>query len=104
MEIVERRSRMLNLGQSTKYVSIFKVKVYENYVKASLTTGKKSQDETFTNMYWNAKFIGKKAYEKAKELKDKDKIEILKGTIENTYDKENKILWVNVTVFDFNKM
>ncbi len=52
-------------------------------------------------MYWKVKFVGEKNIEKAKTLKDKDKIEILKGAIENTYDKENKILWVNVTIFDF---
>ena len=98
---------MLNLGQSTKYVSIFKVVIEDKCVKANLTTSKKNAnnaDEKYSNMYWKAKFVGEKAFEKAKLLKDKDKIEILKGTIENTYDKDTKSLWVNVTIFDFNIM
>lgn len=95
---------MLNLGKSTKYVSVFNVDIKEKYVAANLTTGKKNPDETYTNMYWKARFVGEKALEKAKALKNKDKIEILKGTIENTYDKENKNLWVNVTIFDFKVM
>ncbi|QSX05897.1 hypothetical protein JYG23_00025 [Sedimentibacter sp. zth1] len=64
---------------------------------------KNNQDNTYTNMYWRARFVGG-AFEKAKELKNKDKIEITKGVIENTYDKEKGKLWVNVTVFEFLKM
>ncbi len=95
---------MLNLGQPTKYVSVFTIDIKEKYVAANLTTGKKNPDKAYTNMYWKARFVGEEAYEKAKALKDKDKIEILKGTIENTYDKETKNLWVNVTIFQFNVM
>lgn len=91
---------MLNLGKSTKYVSVFCPEVKEKFVQANLTTSKKNDDNTYINMYWKARFVGK-SIEAAKELKDKDKIEITNGIIENNYDKENEKLWVNVTVFEF---
>lgn len=91
---------MLNLGKTTKYVSVFNPEIKEKYVQANLTTSKKNEDNSHTNMYWKARFVGK-ALETAKELKDKDKIEITNGIIENKYDKENEKLWVNVTIFAF---
>lgn len=93
---------MLNLGMSTKYVSVFNPEVKEKYVQANITTSKKNDDNTYDNMYWKARFVGK-AFEAAKELKDKDKIEITNGIVENNYDKENEKLWVNVTIFSFKK-
>lgn len=94
---------MLSLGKSTKYVSVFQVEDKGKYMLANLSTSKKNQDNTYTNMYWRAKFVGL-AYEKAKELKDKDKIEIVQGIVENTYDKSKNKLWLNVTVFKFDRM
>ena len=71
---------MLNLGQSTKNVYVFEINEHEKYVQANLSSSKKIDDKTYKNMYWKARFVGK-AYELSKQLKDKDKIEILKGTI-----------------------
>ncbi len=91
---------MLNLGKSTKYVSVFNPDVKEKYVQANLTTSKKNEDSSYANMYWKSRFVGN-AFEPAKQLKDKDKIEIKNGIIENTYDKKTEKLWVNVTIFEF---
>lgn len=92
---------MLNV--TGKYVSVFEVEAKERYCTANLSTFKKNTDNTYTNMYWKARFVGK-AFGKAKELKDKDKIEITNGIIENNYDKEKDKLWVTVTIFEFEKM
>ncbi|MEG2110060.1 MAG: hypothetical protein RRY19_09765 [Clostridium sp.] len=92
---------MLNV--TGKYVSVFDVVEKEKFVAANITTSKKNQDNTYTNMYWKARFVGE-AKTKALELKDKDKIEIKNGVIENQYDKEKNKLWVTVTIFEFIKM
>lgn len=92
---------MLNVNG--KYVSVFEVEVKEKYCLANLSTSKKNTDNTYTNMYWKARFVGK-CFDKAKNLKDRDKIEITNGIIENNFDKEKGKLWVMVTVFEFSKM
>lgn len=91
---------MLNIN--AKYVSLFQVEDTGKYIKCTLSTSKKDSDGNYTNMYWNARIVGK-AYESAKELKDKDKINILSGVVENKYDKENNKLYLNVTIFQFEK-
>lgn len=92
---------MLNIKNSRG--TVFQVEVKEKQVQCNLSTGKKNQDDTYTNMTWRARFVGN-AFEKAKELQDKDRIEIINGAVENTYDKENEKLYVNVVIFDFNKI
>lgn len=92
---------MLNV--TGKYVSVFEVEEKEKYCTANLSTSKKNTNNTYTNMYWKARFVGK-ASDKAKKLKDKDKIEITNGIIENNYDKGKDKLWVTVTIFEFKKM
>lgn len=83
-----------------KYVSVFKPEDKGNYVQANLSTSKKNEDNSYKNMYWFAKFVGK-SKEAALKLKDADKIEVLNGVIENSYDKVKDKVYVNVTVFDF---
>lgn len=86
-----------------KYISVFEIEDKGKYCMVNLSTPKKNKDDTYSYMYWKGKFVGK-SYEKAKKLKDRDKIEITNGIIENNYDKENEKLWVIVTIFEFNKM
>ncbi len=49
---------------------------------------------------WNCKFVGS-GFELAKTLEDRNKILIKRGKVENTYNKEQEKLYVNVTVFEF---
>ncbi len=91
---------MLNV--TGKYVSVFEVEDKGNYVQANLSTSKKNKDGSYTNNYWKARFVGE-AYQPAKELISKDKIHILKGAIENHYDKDWDKLYVTVLVFRFKK-
>lgn len=90
------------------YVTVFNPtidKKKERTVFATLSTSKKNVKEgavTYENMSWNASFVGA-AYDKALNLKDRDKIDVIKGAITNRYDKELRRLYVDVIVFDFNK-
>ena len=93
----------MSLSITGKYITVFQVEVKENYVQANISTGKKNKDGSYAFMSWKARFVGN-AKEKAESLQDKDKIEITNGLIENTYDKEKKVLWVNVVVFNFDLM
>lgn len=89
---------MLNI--TGRYVSVFEVEDQGKFAKCNLTSSKKNKDESYTNCYWKARLVGE-AFKKSKELKDKDKINIKKGIVENQYDKENKKSWVTVTIFDY---
>jgi hypothetical protein len=95
---------MLQLKEQSAMV--FEAKESEkikNTVTANLSTSRKVKNEDgekYEYMSWNARFVGN-AFEKAKELKDKDVITIKEAAIENRYDKENTKLYVNVIVFDF---
>ena len=55
----------------------------------------------YNNYY--ARFVGS-AFEKAKSLKDKDRIEITKWSIVQKYSKERKRAYVTLSVFDFEKI
>ena len=93
----------MSLNITGKYVTVWNVEDKGNYIQANLSTGKKNKDGTYTNMSWRTRFVGN-AKGKAKALQDKDKIEIVNGLVENTYDKEKKTTYVNVTVFEFEVM
>ncbi len=94
---------MLNIKNS-KYVTVFQAENKGKYVEANLSTGKKDQDGNWKNMSWlGARFVGK-CKEQAEKLKDKDKIEIISGLIENNYVKETGKTYINVVIFEFEFM
>ena len=92
---------MLNLNKS--YGTVFKPEVNEkgNMVRARLSTSVKNKETgKYTNSYWNVRFVGK-CVDLAKQLKDRDRITILNGVVENVWDPGQKKTWLNVVVFDF---
>lgn len=96
------------LNCTGKYVTVFNPRIMpeisEKILFANLSTSKKithGEEIEFENMSWSGRFVGT-AFEKAASLKNKDKIDIVKGSITNRYDKEKEKLYVDVTVFDFN--
>lgn len=96
---------MLNV--TGKYVTVFdpaiKPNISDKIVFANISTSKKNTKDgqlSYANMSWRARFVGE-AFAPANELKSKDKINILRGAIENNYDKEKKTLFVEVIIFDF---
>lgn len=77
----------------------------KNTVEANVSTSKVikiNENEERKYMSWPTKFVGK-AYEPAKELKDKDIIKIKDAGIENYYSKENEKLYITLVIFDFEK-
>lgn len=84
--------------------NVFEVKRDEkrkNTIIANISTYEgKDQNNKSQYCSWRARFVGD-AYEKALGLKDKDRIIITKGKVENNYNKEKEKLYVIVTIFDF---
>jgi hypothetical protein len=84
---------------SAKYLTVFEVVIYKKYKKVCCnlsSTNRYIKDDKvdYENMYWNCEFVGN-SFEKAKDLNDKDKIDIKKGIITHKNDK------YTVKVFDF---
>ncbi|MEG2813591.1 MAG: hypothetical protein RSA79_03225 [Oscillospiraceae bacterium] len=98
---------MLNVSNS-RFVTVFqpeiKLNVSEHIVFANLSSSKKNTDKdgniSYTYMSWNGRFVGD-AFEAAKALRNGDKIDIIKGGIQNRYDKEKKMLYVDVVIFEY---
>lgn len=73
----------------------------KNTVLANISTYEGSDQEGNPRYSsWNCKFVGG-GFELAKTLKDRNKILIKRGKVENIYNKEQEKLYVNVTVFEF---
>lgn len=73
----------------------------KNTVIANISTYEgKGQNDKSLYCSWRARFVSD-AYEKALALKDKDRIIITKGKVENNYNKEKERVYVTVTIFDF---
>ena len=85
------------------YGTVFEPKVEEKVVRARYSTSEKNQNGDYINSSWNIVFLGG-ALEKAKQLKDRQRIHINKAKLTNrSYkDKEgNSKWWMQITAFDF---
>ena len=85
------------------YGTVFEPKVEEKVVRARYSTSEKNQNGDYINSSWNIVFLGG-ALEKAKQLKDRQRIHINKAKLTNrSYkDKEgNSNWWMQITAFDF---
>lgn len=65
-----------------------------------IRTGENNGVPIYENDYWKATFCGK-ALEKAKTLKDKDKIVVTEMNIRNIYSKNTKMSYPQITVTEF---
>ena len=93
----------MNIKKMEK-VRVFELKENDkrkNTVSANISSyeGKSVEGDPLYSS-WNANFVGD-AYGKAKDLKEGQLIYLIRSKIENNYNKEQKKLYVNVTVFDF---
>ena len=104
----------MSLNIKDNYATVFDPEVHEKYVSANLSTGRKSKDvddtgrTKYINSYWNAIFVGK-AFEKAKNLNNKDRIHIMSASF--THEKSTKTddsgryrYYYNLTIFEFENM
>lgn len=90
---------MLNISKS--YATIWNVEDRGNYVQARISTSRKdNRDNSYINSNWFARFVGN-CKDAAKNLKERDRIVITNGTVENVYDKNSGKSYVNVVIFDF---
>jgi len=90
---------MLNI--TGKYVKVWETEDKGKYVQAKLGTSRKDRrDDSYINSNWFTRFVGD-CTGLAKTLAKGDKINILRGSIESVYDKEQGKTWTNVTVFEF---
>lgn len=99
----ERREIMnIEKGQKCRVFEVRENEHRKNTISANISTfeGKGSDGEKIIYSSWNANFVGA-AYDKAKKLKNKDVILLMRAKADNNYDKKKERLYVNVTVFDF---
>ena len=90
---------MLNVSKSN--ATVWKVENKGKYCSGRVSSSKKDRRTgNYVNSNWNVRFIGH-SFEPAKALKEKDKITITNGFIENIWDKENNRNWLTLVVFDF---
>lgn len=95
---------MLNIGEnSSKYVKVWDVKTENGVVKGDVSSSKKNQNGEYENSKWFPAFFGK-SKEKALSLNKGDTIEITQGGFSNTYNKEKKVTYYNMVIFDFEVM
>lgn len=93
----------ISKNQEARVFSIKEAEHRKNTIRANISTYEgKTQDDKSKYSSWNTYFVGE-AYEKAKELEDKDKIILTKAKVENNYDKSKEQLYLTLTVFDFEK-
>lgn len=90
---------------STKQeVRVFEVKESgrrKNTMLANLSSYEgKDKDDKAIYSSWRASFVSE-AYNKAKELNDKDIIILTKAKVENQYNKDTEKNYTTVVVFDF---
>lgn len=86
------------------YATVWKVQeVRENYTRVRLSTSEKDLSGNYINSTWFPMFTGK-AHEKAHSLKERDRIIIKTGKVNNKRQQKDDGSWVtyyNVYVFDF---
>jgi len=88
---------------SPTYATVWKIEDKDTFIKGTVSTSEKTQEEgKYINSNWNVKYVGK-SKEKALLLSERDRIKILSGKITTVLwgKDENKKLYTNVTIFDF---
>lgn len=91
---------------SNAYGSVFNIEVEDKRVKGRLCTSDKNKDGDYISSFWNVVFVGG-AYDLAKSLTDKCRVHINSCKISNeayTTKDGKKSAWLQVTVFDFEKL
>lgn len=69
-------------------------------ISEAIKTGENNGEPIFVYDNWNAVFCGK-AYAKAMQLRDKDKIKVYEMNVRNVYYAQSKKTYPQITVTDF---
>lgn len=92
---------MLNITKS--YAKIWEAEDMGRYVKGKIGTSRKNkQTDEWINSSWFCRFVGE-CTGLAKTLAKGDKIIITNATIESVYDKDKKITYTTVVIFEFER-
>ena len=90
------------LRVSGRFCKVWDVEVNDNgYAKVNLGTSRKDKktDEYVNTNWWGVAFVGK-AKEFGADLTKGDVIEVISGQLENVYNKEKKVSYFNMVVFE----
>lgn len=84
------------------YAKIWKIDRKDNFTKVQLSTSKKSKDglKYETDFSGFVSLIGH-AHNKAADLKEGDRIKIGDFEVTNSYNKETKVGYTNIAVFEY---
>lgn len=91
------------------FATVWKVEDKGRYAQAQISTSRKNKDtgEYFSDFSGYA-IMGGRAYEKAKKLdtspRSGARIRVTECSVTNKYDKEKKITYTNIAIFDFDPM
>jgi len=77
--------------------SIYKATLKNNMVTASMQTGKKNQDGTWSNMWWNVRFVGVNK----KDILDFDKARIIIDSAIAENNEYNGKIYTNIIIFEY---
>ena len=92
---------MLNITKS--HAKLWESEDTGRYVKGKISTGRKNkQTEEWINSSWFVRFVGA-SVGLAKTLTKGDKIIINNATIESVYDREKKVTYTTVVIFEFER-
>ena len=89
------------LKVSGRFCKVWDVEINDNgYAKVNLGTSRKDKEGNYINTnWWGVVFVGE-AKEFGANLKKGDVIEIVSGQLENVYNKEKKVSYFNMVVFE----
>ena len=89
------------LRVSGRFCKVWDVEVNDNgYAKVNLGTSRNEKDGNYINTnWWGVAFVGK-AKEFGASLTKGDVIEVVSGQLENVYNKEKKVSYFNMVVFE----
>jgi len=81
------------------YAKVWSVEDKGKYVKTQISTSRKDKEGNYINSGWFANFVGK-SVDMAKQINEKDSIQILAGQIENKKNEDGKY-FTSLTIFEF---
>lgn len=85
---------------SGRFCKIWKVEDGEYGRKVTIGTSRKDKQDVYHNSnWWNCRFVGG-AKDFGEGLNEGDLIKIISGQLENVYNKEKKVAYFNLVVFE----
>ena len=84
--------------KNAKFCKVWEIEDTKYGKRFRIGSSRKYNGEYINSTWYNVRFVGE-ASVFADTLKEKDTIDILEGQIENVYNAEKKVSYINLTVF-----